>query len=128
MSDDASYDDPHDGGVPAWHPDALLSPGPSAVVAFTLAVLVLTGNNLLVFGTQAFFGQLYTSSETTSLVVYTVGSLVPAAASLYLAGRALVAGATSGWETVLARAAVVLAVVGVFYSLLTLIGALIHRT
>jgi hypothetical protein len=126
MSDDASYGGPHDGGVPAWHPDALLSPGPSALVAFTLAVLVLTGNNLLVFGTQAFFGQLYTSSETSSLVTYTVASLVPVAASLWLARRALTAGTTAGWETVLARAAVVLAVVGVFYSLLTLLGALIH--
>ncbi|MFC4784301.1 hypothetical protein ACT8ZV_07490 [Nocardioides sp. MAHUQ-72] len=123
MSDDGSYDGPQAG----WRPDGLLSPGASAVVALTLAVLVLTGNNLMVLGTQALFNEaLQSQGMTEYLTTWALGGLVPAAASLYLARRALAEGA-AGWELVLARAAFVLAVVGLFYGVLLVVGALIHN-
>lgn len=127
MTEDASYDSPDGGGVPPWHPDALLGPGPSALVAFTLAVLALIGNNLMTFGVQALFGEFFRSQgQTEFLVVFALGSLAPAGASLYLARRALAGDAVAHWEAGLARAAAVLAVVGIFFGLLTVLGAVIH--
>lgn len=124
-------DDAHDNLQPTYdgtlHPGALLSPGASATVAFTLAVLVLTGNNLMVIGTQSMLGQLFQSSDPMAyFVTWGVSTLVPAAASLFLARRVLAAGIPSGWELVLARAAVVLAAVGLLYGALTVLGALLH--
>ena len=125
-------DDDHDSLPPTHdgtsHPGALLSPGASATVAFTLAVLVLTGNNLMVIGTQSMFGQLFHSSDPMAyFVTWGLSTLVPAAASLFLASRVLAVGIPAGWELVLARAAVVLAAIGLLYGALTVLGALLHR-
>lgn len=127
MDDDAHDSLPHTNDGP-WRPGALLGPGASAMVAFTLAVLVLTGNNLMVIGTQSAFGQLFSSSSDPMayFVTWGLGALVPAAASLFLARRALASGSPSGWELMLARAAVVLAAIALLYGALTVLGALLH--
>jgi hypothetical protein len=123
MSDDDSYDGPQ----PGWLPGGLSSPGTSATVAFTLAVLVLMGNNLMVQGTQSLFNEAFNSQGMTEyLITWALGGAVPAAASLFLARRALTGGDAAGWELVLGRAAVVLAVIGLFYCALIVVGAIIH--
>jgi hypothetical protein len=113
---------------PAHEPSqGLLAPGPSALVALTLAVLVLMGNNLMVAGAQSLFGTMFTGTPdfATFFVVWVIGAVVPAGASILLARRAISIGA-AGSELLLGRAAIALAVVGLFYTLLLLLGALIH--
>ena len=68
-------------------------------------------------------GEPWTTTRTTDCRSRT---LVPAGASLFLARRVLAAGIPSGWELVLARAAVVLAAIGLLYGALTVLGALLH--
>lgn len=107
--------------------EGLLSPGPSAVVAFTLAVLVLMGNNLMVQATQALLGELFATSYDLGpfFASWAIGALVPAVASILLARRAITVGA-AGWELVLGRAALALAVVAVVYTLVMLLGVAVH--
>jgi len=58
-------------------------------------------------------------------VTWAIGALLPAAASLALARRAVAAGA-AGWELVVGRAALVLAAVALVYTVLMLVGAAVH--
>lgn len=113
--------------TPWWHPDDLLGPGPSAVVAFTLAVLVLTGNTLMVSATLTLLGQYPGMSEDWGYIWATmIALLVPAIASGYLARRTITSAGVARWELVLGRAAMVLAVVSVGYTLLLTIGQVIQ--
>lgn len=110
---------------PSRRSDALLGPGACAVVAFTLAVLVLMGNNFMVIAAQALLGQVFSLSSDPQgyLVTWGGGAVVPAVVSLFLARRALTVGPAAGWELVLARAALVLAAIGVLYGSLMVLGA-----
>jgi len=120
--------DPSPEALTASPSDSFLAPGPSAVVAFVLAALVLMGNNLMVAATQSLLGQLFTSTSDLGqlFATWAVGALLPAAASLLLARRAVAAGAV-GWEVVVGRAAFVLAAVALGYTLLMLLGAVLHQ-
>jgi hypothetical protein len=112
---------------PWWHPDELLAPGPSALVAFVLAVLVLMGGGLLITATLSFFGQNPGGSSAWSYIWATaIALLVPALASAYLAHRAITGTGTTGWELMLGRTALVLAVVGVGYTLILTLGSVIQ--
>jgi hypothetical protein len=107
--------------------DEFLSPGASGIVAFTLAVLVLMGNNLMVLGTQTLFNESFNSQGMTEyLTTWALGGAIPAVASVFLARRALTAAGASGWELMLARAAVVLSAIALFYCVLIVVGAIIH--
>jgi hypothetical protein len=112
---------------PWWHPDELLGPGPSAVLAFVLAVLVLMGSNLMTNATLTFFGQYFTSTLDWAYVAsMALAALAPALASAYLARRAITTAGATAWELVIGRAALVLAVIGFAYALLLTVGLLIH--
>ena len=109
-------------------PHSLLNPGPSAIVAFTLAVLVLMGgNNLMVLATQSLFGVLFTGSSdlATFFVDWGIGAAVPAAASILLARRTILTGSAT-WEVTLGRAGLALGAVALVFSLVMLLGAAIH--
>ncbi len=127
-----------DGGWAADHEPAgttagetigsLLTPGACAVVALVLSVLVLMGNNLMVVGSQAIVGNVFGGSSDFGRYLVTTGGgmLVPVALSLVLARRALALGGATAQQATLARAAVVLALVGAVYAVLTLVGGLLH--
>jgi hypothetical protein len=108
--------------------DSLLTPGPSGVVAFSLAALVLMGNNLMVQGTQSLFGLLFTGAydDATFVVTWLFGALVPGLASVALARRAFTSPGAAGWERTLGKAAFLLAVVALAYTVLMIVGGLIH--
>ena len=113
---------------PWWHPDELLGPGPSAMLAFVLAVLVLTGGNLMTNATVTFFGQFPTTSfDWSYALAIALGGLVPALAGGFLARRAIITKGAAAWELMLGRAALVLAVVAIAYTLLLTLGVLIHQ-
>ena len=128
MNGNDGYDGPQATDDTAWSLDALLSPGASAIAAFTLAVLVLMGNNLMVVAAQMLLGQVFspTSDSQGYFATWGGGAVVPALVSLFLARRALTAGPAAAWELVLARAAVVLAAIGMLYGALTVLGAFLH--
>ncbi len=110
-----------------WDPEELLGPGPCAVIAFVLAVLVLMGSNLMTNATLTFFGQYFASSlDWAYALSMALAALVPALASGYLARRAITSVGATGWELMLGRAALVLAVIGFAYALLLTVGLFIH--
>jgi hypothetical protein len=114
--------------TPWWHPDELLGPGPSAVIAFVLALLVLMGSNLMTNATLTFFGQYFTSSVDWAYTLsMALAALVPALASGFLARRAISSVGAAAWELVLGRAALVLAAIGFAYALLLTVGLFIHQ-
>jgi hypothetical protein len=114
--------------TPPGRDDSLLTPGPSALVAFSLAAVVLLGNNLMVQGTQSLFGLLFTGAydDATFLVTWLVGALAPAAASAVLARRAYTDRYAAGWERTMGKAAFLLALVALTYTALMIVGGLIH--
>lgn len=110
-----------------WNPDDLLSPGASGVVAIVLAVLVLMGNSLMYNATVTLFGQYPGGSSDWGYVwASLLALLVPALASGYLAYRAITGVGVAGWELVLGRAALVLAVIAAAYAVILAIGLVIE--
>ncbi len=108
-----------------WSPAALLSPEAQALAGFTFALLSMFGGGIANLVAQAVLGFTFDSSQARLHVV------VPGLVLLFLAllgiwlGRQVIRG---GWEEAptwagqLARAAVIVAVVGVVVSLVTIIG------
>ncbi|WP_243057083.1 hypothetical protein [Nocardioides sp. SR21] len=111
-----------------WHPEELLRPGSSAVVAFVLAVLVLMASNQMANGALALFNSFYVPDTGLASFItgWTLGALVPAVASIMLARRAIITDGAAAWELVLARSAVVLASVGILYTVLLMTGSALH--
>ena len=104
----------------------MLSPGASGIVAVVLAVLVLMGNSLMYNATVTLFGQYPGGSSDWGYIwASLLALLVPALASAFLAHRAITAVGVAGWELVLGRAALVLAVIAAAYAVLLTIGMII---
>ena len=110
-----------------WQPTALLTPAASAVAAFAVAATSLSGQNLLLVGIQSLLGQGFGSGSSPAgyYTVWGVAALVPVVVAVLLAQLTLRATRT-GWESTLARSAVVLAVVAATGAVLTLLGGVLH--
>lgn len=110
-----------------WHPRTLLTPAASAVAAFTVAVLTLDGQNLLLIGIQSLFGEGFgpRNGPAGYYLVWGLAALVPLVVGVALARITLVA-VRSGWEAHLARAAVVVAAVAAVGAVLTALGGALH--
>jgi hypothetical protein len=102
----------------------LLDPTTRAVAGLVLAVVGLMGQNLDQVGTQVLLvGGGGTGDPTRYFIASAVGALLPLAVALGLTwGPAR--GPVIGWPTHLARAAVVVALVGVAGAALMLVGGL----
>jgi hypothetical protein len=112
---------------PWYEPDELFGPGPSALVAFVLAVLVLMGNSLMVNATVTLFARSWDGTSDWTFVWATLAGLViPALVSAFLARRAVTSPTAAAWELVVARTALVLAVIGVAYALVLALGQVIQ--
>jgi len=107
---------------------AMLTPEASAITAFTLAVLAMTGQGVWTQLAQVFFGTSFRENQFTSvLTVAAFASLVMAAAAVLLGRRAMSAPQTeAAWSGHLARAAVLLGLVAGVVSLLTLVVGLLQ--
>ena len=103
----------------------LLDPASRAVAGLALAVVGLMGQNLVQVGTQVLLvGGGGSSSPLRYFVANAVGALLPLAVALWLAwGPAR--GPVAGWATYVARAAVVVALVGLAGAGLMLLGGLL---
>ena len=114
-------DDLPGGTTPA---PTLLDPTTRAVAGLALAVIGLMGQNLVQVGTQVLLIGGGSGDPTRYFVASAVGALVPVALALWLAwGPAR--GAVTGWSTSVARAAVVVALVGVAGAVLMIVGGLL---
>jgi hypothetical protein len=110
-----------------WNPASLLTPAASAVAAFAVAATSLSGQNLLLVGVQSLLGQGFGSGSSPGgyYTVWGIAALVPLVVAVLLA-RLTLRATRAGWETTLARAAVVLAVVATAGAILTLLGGVLH--
>jgi uncharacterized membrane protein len=100
-----------------------LTPQARAVAAFTLAVLLITGDlNRVAFAVYSAFGGDGQSGEGARLVLGLL-TVVLAAGVLWLAHTSAEAG-QPGWDTNLAQVARVLAVIAIVISVLATIAAL----
>ncbi|MGZ5416799.1 MAG: hypothetical protein ACXWDI_06445 [Nocardioides sp.] len=134
----SEYDDHADSGrVPAdgparadqawWQLTSLLTPAASAVAAFAVAATSLSGQNLLLIGVQSLLGQGFGSGGSPAgyYTVWGVAALVPLLLVVLLARVALRA-TSSGWESTLARASMLLAAAGAVGAVLTALGGILH--
>ena len=119
------HDAPRSTATAADGRPTLLDPASRAVAGLALAVVGLMGQNVVQVGTQLLLvGGGGSSSPTRYFVASAVGALLPLAVALWLAwGPAR--GVAVGWPTHLARAAVVIALVGVAGAALMLVGGLV---
>jgi hypothetical protein len=110
-----------------WHPRSVLTPSACAVAAFAIALLTLSGQNLLLIGVQALFGEgFWTGNDVAGYyLVWGLAALGPLAVVALLA-RVALPGAAATWEAHLARAAVIVAAVAAIGAVLTAIGGLLH--
>jgi hypothetical protein len=110
-----------------WQPAALLTPASAAVAALAVAATTLSGQNLLLVGVQSLLGQGFGSGSSPAgyYVVWGISALVPLALVVLLARVALRA-SSSGWESVLARAAMLLAAATAAGAILTALGGVLH--
>ena len=103
----------------------LLDPTTRSVAGLALAVVGLMGQNLVQVGTQVLLvGGGGTGGPARYFVASAVGALLPLGIALWLAWTPA-RGPVTGWPTYLARAAVVVALVGVAGAGLMLLGGLI---
>ena len=109
---------------PATGRPSLLDPATRSVAGLVLAVAGLLGQNVVQVGTQVLLvGGTGGGGPSRYFLASAIGALLPLAAALWLAwGPAR--SAHVGWPTHLARAAVVVALVGVVGAALMLVGGL----
>ena len=103
--------------------DTLLTPEACAIAGFTLAALTMTGQGAWTAVAQSLFGSSFPESSLgTVLASGFLAALVVDVLAVLLARRALAdPGSRAGWAGHLARAAIVVAVLGAGFSLLALV-------
>ena len=114
--------------APQSAPQSFLDAGTAAVIAFSLSALVLLGNSLMMQGAYSLFG-LWSStpySRATFLAVWILGAMLPAIAALWLGRRAHTDPAAVAWQQTMGKAAFLLAIVAVGYTVIMIVGSLIH--
>lgn len=101
-----------------------MTPQARALVAFTLAVLLITGHvNRIAFAFFAMFGDALPEDETGQFVLSLL-TVVLAAGVLWFAHATATTGDAAGWDVNLAQAARVLALVGIVIAVLGTISVL----
>ncbi|MEO5708443.1 MAG: hypothetical protein ABIQ59_01280 [Nocardioidaceae bacterium] len=105
----------------------VMTPQASAIAGFTLAALALTGQGAWTGLAQAFFGSNFAPSSLGSVLASGfLATLVVEGIALLLARHALAEpGGEQPWVGHLARAAVLLAVIGGVFSVLALVASLV---
>ena len=108
---------------------SVLTPEACAIAGFTLAALTMTGQGAWTGVAQALFGSSFPASSLgTVLASGFLAAVVVDGLAVLLARRTLVdPGSRAGWAGHLARAAIVLAVLGAGFSLLALVTSLVLR-
>jgi hypothetical protein len=106
--------------------DRYLTAPVSAVVAFILGVLALMGQNALTIAIGAFAEPATGGTLSGFYLGFGLGVLVQVGLTVLLARRAL-AGGVTGWESTLARAAVVLAGLALVAGVVALLGVGVSR-
>jgi hypothetical protein len=113
----------HDPTTDATHP-GMLDPTTRAVAGLALAVVGLMGQNVVQVGVQLLLVGAGSGDPKRYFVASAVGALLPLVLALWLAwGPAR--GAVAGWSTYVARAAVVVALVGAAGAALMVLGGLL---
>ena len=103
----------------------LLDPTTRAVAGLALAVIGLMGQSVVQVGVQVLLvGAGGSGNPRTYFVASAIGALLPLVLALWLAW-APARGPVTGWSTYVARAAVVVALVGVAGAALMLLGGLL---
>lgn len=113
-------------GARTWAPASLLTAESGAIAALTVALVSLSGQNLLVIGLQALLGQGFNDRSvgpTGFYVSWGLSTAVVVAVTVLLARPAVVQ--PSGWATHVAKAAVLLALLVAFGGLLLVLGGLV---
>jgi len=112
-----------------WHPTAALTPKGSAIAAFTLAAVSLLGQSAWTAAAQAvFFGSSWPQSRLPWILLSIVlAPVLSAVLAMLLARRVLTRPASDDWETPLARAAVVIAELGIVLGVVAALGNLLLR-
>ena len=101
-----------------------MTPQARALVAFTAAVLLLTGHlNRIAFAIYGVFGDALPEDETGQFVLSLL-TVVLAAGVLWFAHATLAASDSVGWDVSLTQAARVLALVGIVIAVLATISVL----
>ncbi|PVG83908.1 hypothetical protein DDE18_06350 [Nocardioides gansuensis] len=93
--------------------------------AFTLAIAALVGDSPLTVGLIALLGSALGSSWTTFHGGWGAATALEALLALLLAWRGLAG--SGGWESVLARAAILICVVALVGALLTVMAAQVDQ-
>ena len=121
---DVPADEP--GGGAWWQPAALLTPASAAVAAFAVAATSLSGQNLLLVGVQSLLGQgIGSNSPSGYYTTWGIAALVPLLLVALLA-RVVLRATSSGWESTLARASMLLAAAVAAGAVLTALGGVLH--
>ncbi len=108
-----------------WRPAELLTAEACALAAFALAVATLLGSGTWANVVAAFFDTFAPSRYSTVVASAALGPLLVAALSVALAARTIASPGVGAWAQHLARAAVLVAAVGVFFAVVTLLGGLV---
>ena len=123
----SEIDDRIDPAEPAWWSPAALSPTGSAIAGFSLAALSLLGQSAWTNAAQSlFFGSDWPQSSMHWYILAVVlAPMASAVIGLLLARRALTQPVGEGWEVHLARAAVIIAELGILLGVIAAIGNLL---
>jgi hypothetical protein len=123
--DDLTQWDQHSG---SGRPRPFLSPEAASICGFSLAVLSLQGQGSWMTAVGSFFGtRVGLGAYGHVLTVAGLVALALAVAAVLLAGRVVRDGAVVGWPDHLARAAVVLGLLGGVFAVVTVAGGLVPR-
>ena len=107
----------------------VMTPPATAVAGFTLATLALTGQGTWTGLAQTFWGSNFAPSSLGSVLASGfLATLVVEGIALLLARHALAEPSPQPWTGHLARATVLLAVIGGAFSVLALVGSLVFGT
>jgi hypothetical protein len=107
----------------------VMTPPATALAGFTLAALALTGQGIWTGLAQTFWGSNFAPSSLGSVLASGfLATLVVEGIALLLARHALAEPSPQPWTGHLARATVLLAVIGGAFSVLALIGSLVFST
>jgi len=106
-----------------------LTPQSRAIAAFTLAVLLLFGHlNRAALAVVLVFGSSYPDGRGGLFLTSAMTVAIAAAVAWFAMNTVGVVGASTGWDSHLARAAVVVAVVGLVIAIMLGIGSVANNT
>ena len=105
-----------------------LTPQARAIAAFTVAVLLLLGElNKIAFGIVLLFGSSYPDGRGGRFLTSLLLVAIAAAVVYFTMGAATAVAAGTGWDTHLAKAAVLVAVLGLVIAIVVGIGSVANN-